>query len=367
MNKTTAAVTHSCGADWVLSTVEVDEPRANEVLVRIVATGLCHTDVSVRDQQLPVPLPAVLGHEGAGIVEKVGADVTELKPGDHVVLSVTSCGKCPNCLRGLPSYCQSIMPLNFSGRRPDGSSTIRQNGAHVSGCFFGQSSFAGFAIATERNAIKVPKDIPLDILGPLGCGIQTGAGTVINTLKAQVGSSIAIFGAGAVGLSAVMAAKVTGCTTIVAVDIHENRLALAKELGATHVLNSKQCDAVSEIRKLGGGVDYSIDTTAVGSVIRQAVECLGMPGRCVIVGVSAPGAEITLSVDSIFFGKSIGGAIEGDSVPRIFIPQLIDLWRQGRFPFDRLVRFYDLAEINQAAADSASGVTLKPILRIAHA
>ncbi len=364
MIETTAAITACCGAAWELKTITLDEPRDDEILVRIVATGLCHTDVSVRDQHLPVPLPAVLGHEGAGVVEKVGPGVTALAVGDHVVLAIASCGKCPNCLRGLPTYCHQAMPLNFSGRRADGSATIHHAGHAISGSFFGQSAFAGYALANERNAVKVPKDIDLALLGPLGCGIQTGAGTVINTLKPAIGSSIAVFGAGAVGLSAVMAAKVVGCTTIIAVDIHPNRLALALELGATHVVNAKDGNVVEAVRAIGGGVGYAVDTSAVPAVIRQAVESLTPLGRCAMVGVSPPGAEITLSVQSLFFGQSVGGAIEGDSIPKLFIPQLIDLWRQGRFPFDRLIRFYDFAQINEAVADSVSGATLKPVLRI---
>lgn len=359
-----AAVTQCCGADWELKTVTLDEPQDDEVLVRIVATGLCHTDVSVRYQHLPVPLPAVLGHEGAGVVEKIGAAVTELAVGDHVVLTVASCGKCPNCLNGLPTYCHQALPLNFSGRRADGSATLCCDGVDISGNFFGQSAFASYALANERNAVKVPKDVDLALLGPLGCGIQTGAGTVMNKLKPAIGSSIAVFGAGAVGLSAIMAARVVGCTTIIAVDRHANRLTLAKELGATHTINAAEGNAVDAIRALCGGVQYSLDTTAVPAVIQQAVESLLPLGQCVILGVSSPGASITLPISSLFFGQSVGGAIEGDSVPKLFIPKLIELWRQGRFPFDRLVRFYEFGQINQAMHDSAKGIALKPVLRM---
>jgi aryl-alcohol dehydrogenase len=364
MIETLAAVTQCCGADWELKTVTLDEPRNDEVLVRIVATGLCHTDVSVRDQHLPVPLPAVLGHEGAGVVERVGPGVTGLAVGDHVVLTVASCGRCPNCLRGLPTYCHQALPLNFSGRRADGSATICCDGAEISGSFFGQSAFAGYALAREGNAVKVPRDVDLALLGPLGCGIQTGAGTVMNRLTPETGSSIAVFGAGAVGLSAIMAARVVGCTTIIAVDIHANRLALARELGATHTVNAVGGNPVEAIRALCGGVEYSLDTTAVPAVIEQAVEALLPLGQCVILGVSSPGATITVPVNNLFFGQSVGGAIEGDSIPKLFIPKLIELWRQGRFPFDRLVSFYEFDQINQAMRDSAQGTALKPVLRM---
>jgi len=364
MTQARAALTPCCGAGWTMTDVQLDEPRGDEILVRIVATGICHTDISVRDQHLPIPLPAVLGHEGAGVVERVGPAVTELVPGDHVVLTVINCGKCNNCLGGSPTYCEQMMQLNFSGRRLDGSALIRRGEEEVSGGFFGQSSFATFALATERNAVKVPKDIDLSLLGPLGCGIQTGAGTVFNTLRPEIGSSIVIFGVGAVGLSAIMAARVAGCTSIIAVDLHANRLELARELGATHVIDPLAGDIVQAVRAIGGGVNYAIDTSANTTVIRQAVDCLLPMGRCTMVGVSRPGAEVTVPVMSLFFGQTLGGAVEGNAVPKILIPRLIELWRQGRFPFERMVKFYDFEQINQAVADSASGATLKAILRI---
>ena len=370
MTPITAALTACCGAAWKLTKARLDEPRDDEVLVRMIATGVCHTDVSVRDQHLPTPLPAVLGHEGAGIVERIGAAVSDLAVGDHVVLTVASCGHCRNCLRGLPTYCECSMPLNFSGRRLDGSATIgTEEDGDVSGCFFGQSSFATHAIANRRNAVRIPEDVPLELMGPLGCGIQTGAGTVINALRPRFGSSLVVFGAGAVGISAIMAARLVGCATIVAVDIHANRLDLAKELGATHTVNAKEAgaDVVARVREAcggGAGADYVVDTTGVASVATQAAGSLGALGQCAIVGVYPPGTQLTLPVDSLFFGQSLGGVIEGNSVPKLFIPQLIEMWRQGRFPFDRMIQFYDFADINEAVADALSGKVLKPILRI---
>jgi len=370
MTPITAALTACCGAAWKLTKARLDEPRDDEVLVRMIATGVCHTDVSVRDQHLPTPLPAVLGHEGAGIVERIGAAVSDLAVGDHVVLTVASCGQCRNCLRGLPTYCECSLPLNFSGRRLDGSATIgTEEDGDVSGCFFGQSSFATHAIANCRNAVRIPKDVPLELMGPLGCGIQTGAGTVINALRPRFASSLIVFGAGAVGISAIMAARLVGCATIVAVDIHANRLELAKSLGATHTVNAKEAgaDVVARVREAcggGAGADYVVDTTGVASVAAQAAGSLGALGQCAIVGVYPPGTQLTLPVDSLFFGQSLGGMIEGNSVPKLFIPQLIEMWRQGRFPFDRMIEFYDFADINEAVADGLSGKVLKPVLRI---
>lgn len=366
----TVALTPCCGADWTLTEARLDEPRADEVLVRIVATGVCHTDVGVRDQHLPVPLPAVLGHEGAGIVERVGRDVPDLQAGDHVVLGIAWCGQCSSCLRGMPAYCERALPLNFSGRRPDGSATLRIAEGEVSGCFFGQSSFATYSVTHHRNVVRVPGDVPLELMGPLGCGIQTGAGTVINVLRPGFASRLVVFGVGAVGMAAVMAARLVGCASIVAVDVHPNRLALARELGATHVVDARDRDAVvPRVREAcgGAGADCIVDATGVAAVATQAVACLAPLGRCAIIGVYPPGIELALPAGALFFGQSIGGGVEGNSIPRLFIPQLIEMWRQGRFPFDRMVALYDFADINQAVVDALSGKVLKPVLRIGQA
>jgi aryl-alcohol dehydrogenase len=361
----TAAVVREKSAPFAIEPLELDEPRDDEVLVRIVGAGMCHTDLIVRDQYYPVALPAVLGHEGAGIVERVGANVAKVRPGDHVVLTYASCGVCTNCRKGLNGYCDEIYPRNFGGVRPDGSGTHHTHaGEMVTGCFFRQSSFGTHALAGERNVVKIRKDVPLEIMGPLACGIQTGAGAVINALKPGAGESIAIFGAGSVGLSAVMAAKLVGCAVIVAVDINPTRLQLAMELGATHVIDGAKADAVAEIRALtGDGAQYSLETTANPKVFRQAADALRITGVCGLVGASPMGTEVTFDMNGIMFGRTIRGIIEGDSIPDIFIPQLIELWRQGRFPFDRLIEFYALEDINRAAAESEAGTVLKPVLR----
>lgn len=245
----TAAITHGKGESFKLEKVTLDSPKANEVKIKIVASGTCHTDMVARDQEYPVPLPAVLGHEGSGIVEEVGEGVTTVAPGDHVVLSYSSCGHCKSCLSGQPFACEYMFEYNFTGVMGDQTHRLHHHDQHLS-TFFGQSSFATYAVANERNVVKVDKDVDLSLLGPLGCGIQTGSGAVLNTLKPEGGSSIAIFGSGAVGLSALMAAKAIGCTTIIAVDIHDHRLELAKELGATHTINAKNDDPVKKITEI---------------------------------------------------------------------------------------------------------------------
>jgi aryl-alcohol dehydrogenase len=364
MLTTQAAITHGKGEPFQIEEITIEEPRAGEVLVRIIAAGICHTDLIVRDQYYPVPLPAVLGHEGSGIVEKVGDGVASVRPGDHVVLTYSSCGQCTNCRSGNPYGCTQFFDLNFTGKMQDGSSRLRKDGEEVSN-FFGQSSFAYYSVVSERNVVKVDKDIPLDLLGPLGCGIQTGSGAVLNKLQPKAGSSIVIFGCGSVGLSALMAAKVASCTTIIAVDLQKNRLELAKELGATHTINPKDTNTVDEIQKItGGGIEYSIETTSRPEVLRQAVDCLATLGKAVVIGGPPVGTEVSLDVNTLLFERSVTGVLMGSSVPQLYIPKLIKLYQQGHFPFDKLIKFYRLEEINQASKDSESGVTIKPVLKI---
>ena len=366
----TAAVVREQGS-FDLAPAYLDQPRDDEVVVRVVATGLCHTDLVVRDQVYPVPLPIVLGHEGAGIVEAVGSAVQKVATGDHVAVSFLNCGRCRPCFDGSPASCANFNDMNFAGRRPDGSHalTSAESGdpATLHDRFFGQSSFATYAIAHERNTVKVRDDAPLELLGPLGCGIQTGAGTVLRALKVGAGATFAVTGAGAVGLSAVMAAHVAGATTIIAIDVVPSRLDLARELGATHVVNGAETDAVEEIRRItGSGVDYALDTTGLPALIRQAVDALRQRGTAAILGASRPDATLDIAANEFMQScKTIIGVVEGDSVPDVFVPQLLELHMQGRFPFDRLVQFYDFDQINQAAADTESGATVKPILRIA--
>lgn len=363
-----AAVVRKKGGAFELEQIKLGALRSDEVVVRIVATGMCHTDMAVRDEIIPVDKPVVLGHEGAGIIESVGDGVETLEPGDHVVLSFLSCDHCQPCLTGHPAYCDNFNDYNFSGCRPgDCSHAVEgSDGAVLHDRFFGQSSFARFAVANKRNVVKVRKDVPLELLGPLGCGIQTGAGTVLNALDVEEGTSIAIFGSGAVGLSAVMAAVIAGATTIIIVDINPLRLEFGKSLGATHAINSQESDPVEKIREITGkGVAYAIDTTGIGSVIENAVAALAPNGTMALVGASKPDTILKLNASDIMIqNKRIRGVIEGDSIPGIFIPRLIDLYVNGRFPFDRLIKFYDFSEINQAAEDSEKGKTLKPVIMI---
>ena len=351
------------GGPFALRELEHGPLRADEVLVRVAASGICHTDLICRDQWLPVPLPAVLGHEGAGVVEAVGADVTEFAAGDPVGMSYDCCGVCPACRRGLGVYCYAFFEHNFAASRPeDGSSTLGDVHAH----FFGQSSFATHAVARERNIVALPPDLPLEIAAPFGCGIQTGAGAVLNALRPPAGSTFAVFGAGAVGLAAVMAARLAGCTTIVAVDLEPGRLELAREVGATHTVDASTGDPVEEIRAVAGaGVDYSLEATGVPAALRNAIDALAPLGTCGVVGAPALGTEASFDVNFVMTaGRTIRGIVEGESRPKEFLPRLFELWRRGDFPVDRMMQFYDFEEIDRAAHDAESGKVIKPVLRI---
>lgn len=363
----TAAVLRSRSGPFGLEVVELEEPRAGEVLVRVVATGVCHTDMVMRDQDLPTPQPVVLGHEGAGVVERVGPGVTKVAPGDHVVMTFNSCGTCPSCHDHAPTYCHEFFPRNFMGARADGSSGLSREGETIHANIFGQSSFATFALCHERNAVKVSKDAPLEILGPLGCGVMTGAGAVMNALKAPAGRSLAVFGAGAVGLSAVLAAKASGVGPIIVVDINPARLALALSLGADHALDGRSEPVVERIQAITGfGVDYSIDTTANLKVMRQAIDVLAPRGTCGLVGASKMGDELALDAVAVMSGgRTVRGVVEGDADPDTFIPELIDLYLADRFPFERLIAFYPLERINEAVADGEAGRVIKPVVRMA--
>jgi aryl-alcohol dehydrogenase len=361
----TAAVAREAGAPLTIEELDLDELRPNEVLVRLVATGVCHTDAIVRDQVYPTPLPAVLGHEGAGVVEKIGSSVTTVEPGDHVLLAAAYCGVCDRCRAGQMAYCENLFAADFGGRRTDGTTALSKDGEVISSHFFGQSSFATYANVVQESVVKIPKDVPLEIVAPLGCGIQTGAGAVINELKPILNSTLVVLGTGAVGAGAIMAGRVAGCSRVIAVDIHPSRLALAKELGATDTINTKDADLTEEIMRLtdGKGADYVIDTTARPQLLRQAADALGNRGTLALVGAAAPGTEVSFEIGlSLVKGWTFKTIVQGSSVPQVFIPKLIELWREGRFPMDKLMKNYALEDINKGFEDSASGVTVKPVI-----
>jgi aryl-alcohol dehydrogenase len=361
--KIKAAVLYELSGPFIIEELELDDPRDDEVLVRVAGTGLCNTDLAFRDGSLPAEFPVVLGHEGAGVVEKVGKRVAKVQPGDHVVMTFYYCGRCIQCKKGEPVRCELFMPGVFPGKRFDGTPTITKNGEAINAVFFTQSSFASHALANELNVVKVDKDVPLENLGPLGCGIQTGAGGVLNSLKAEPGSSIAVFGTGSVGMSAILAAVLSGCTTIIAVDIMDERLGKARELGATHTVNSAQSDPIEAINKIKpNGLDYSLDCTGIPAVINKAVNSIRDGGTCGLIGLPGEDNVAHLEIHTLLH-RTVYGVTEGDSIPDVFIPKLIELYKAGKFPIDKLITYYKLEDINQAVEDSRSGKALKAILK----
>jgi aryl-alcohol dehydrogenase len=351
-----AAVLRSKGGPLNIESLELEGPRDDEVLVRMIASGICRTDIDLCDDWEETSQPVVLGHEGAGVVAQAGKKIKSVKRGDHVVLSYQSCGRCRRCRSGHPADCSRFFELNFGFKRLDGSNALQKSG--VRGHFFGQSSFASYCLATERNLVKVPKDLPLEVFAPMGCGMQTGAGTIMNSLSVCAGASVAVFGTGAVGLAAVMAARIVGANPIVGVDINLMRLELALSLGATHTIDNRHDDVASRIAAItGSGVDYVLEITGDSKMFQLAVDVLNPNGIVAIfTGASGP--------DSLPEGRKARSIIQGDAVPQRFIPKLISLYRAGRFPLNRLIKFYDFSEINRAIADAKLGDAVKPVLRI---
>jgi len=350
-----AAVLRRRGGPLAIEPLALEGPRPDEILVRIVASGVCRTDIDYCDHWFEGPDPLVLGHEGAGVVERAGRRVQGVRPGDPVLLSFQSCGRCRPCRDGRPTDCTRFWEANFGFQRLDGSNALAASG--VRGHFFGQSSFASHALATERNLVPAPADLPLELLAPLGCGLQTGAGTVLNVLAVPPGAGVAVFGTGAVGLAAVMAARIAGADPIIGVDILPHRLALARELGAHHAVDGGREDVSARIAGVsGGGVDFVVETTGLPALHDLAVKVLN-PGGSLALMTGEGGGPLPGGRRSI-------GIREGGAVPQRFIPHLIELYRAGKFPFHRLVTFYPFEDIERAMDDARRGAAIKPVLRM---
>jgi aryl-alcohol dehydrogenase len=364
----TAAVAQEANKPFVLRTLVIEPPREDEVLVRIVGVGLCHTDLVFRDQMDAFPMPAVLGHEGAGIIEEVGKGVTGLAVGDQVVLGFSSCGDCPRCAENLPSYCNHFLPLNYAGRRLGDSSAAYMDGTRQIGShFFGQSSFATYAVARARNAVKVDglTKLPLELLGPLGCGLMTGAGAVMQSMDCKAGSTLLVLGGGPVGLAAVMAGKIRQSARIILVEPVSARRELGLELGATHVVDPAAGPLEDALRAIvPEGIDAGLDTTGIPTLVEMTTSLLASYGIMGLVGVpKVMGTTITISIGQLMtYGRRVVGIIAGDSDPHYFIPQLLKYHAEGLFPFDRLIKTFPLSAINEAVDAQARGDCVKAVL-----
>jgi aryl-alcohol dehydrogenase len=365
--RTTVAVVNEQGGDFSLEEVDLEGPRADEVLVRVVATGLCHTDIHLKGFLPGEMFPNVFGHEGSGVVEAVGADVTGIEAGDHVVMSFRSCRACENCAKGLVGYCDSTLLLNYMGMRMDGSTSYSRDGAPVFGNFFGQSSLSMHALAYADNCVVVDKSLDLTKVAPYGCGFQTGAGTVLNVLRPEPTDSLVVFGAGAVGLAALAAARSLRVGTLVAVDPLDERRAAAASYGAVAIDPTAESDGsptgvVDKVKELtGGGASYAIDTTAISAVVKQAQQSLRTRGTLVALGLGAEEYAID-AIDLLQTGKVIRASVEGDSDPQEMVPLLIAMNAAGDFDVDDLITTYPFTEINAAVADVLAGKVVKPVL-----
>ncbi|WGL17444.1 NAD(P)-dependent alcohol dehydrogenase [Microbulbifer bruguierae] len=350
------------GAIVDIETCELSAPARSEVRVRLEACGICHTDLLAMGGQLGTPLPAVLGHEGVGIVEALGEGVTGLAPGDRVLMSFGACGGCRACREAAPAYCSSALAMNFAGRRMDGSAPMSLGRAPITSHYFAQSSFATHTIANTHNMVRLDQDLPPELMAPLACGVQTGMSAVLNVLQPDRADRVAIFGCGTVGLAAVMAAAIVGCREIIAVDLNPARTELALALGATAAIVSRDIDLASALKKYGL-LNGAVDATGSIPVIETAFRALAQRGQLVCAGVSPAGRNLSIPPrELVFGGRTLRGTVEGDANPKTFIPRMIEYFRAGRLPLDKLVRTYPFSSINRALVDLSSGAVIKPVL-----
>ncbi|KAK9427721.1 chaperonin 10-like protein [Lipomyces doorenjongii] len=373
MVSATAMIVPKLGAAFEARTVELDSLRPHEVLVDIKATGICHTDIAVQQGKIPIKFPAVLGHEGSGVVRAVGSAVRDFEVDDHVILSYNFCNTCRSCKSRQTYQCQTAQKQNFGGMRPDGSQTIVTASEPISTCFFGQSSFCNPTVVQEASCVKIDKSLPLSVVCALGCGFQTGAGSVYNVVKPleRKVRHIAIFGVGGVGCAAIMAAHhlansdPTSSFDIIAVDVNDSRLELAQALGATHIINPNQKTVRDDVMEITGGegVDATVDCTASLTVINEMIGLVGVGGIAVTVGGPAPGTKASVDVfDMLIKCKTYCGCHQGNAYSKTFIPWLTELYAQGQFPLEKMQKTYAARDINAACKDMLSGIVLKPVL-----
>lgn len=365
MVEAVAAVMPGANQAFAIETLDVDAPRAGEILVDVKAVGVCHTDLIMVSGAFGTAFPAVLGHEGAGVVEAIGEGVTKVAVGDKVLMSFNSCGQCRCCEANDPAYCETFTPLNMACARADGSTRLHRHGEPVADNFFGQSSFASKAIANERNVVKVSPDADLAKLAPLGCGIQTGAGAVMRSLEAVAGQSLVVIGGGAVGLSALLGGKIAGCAPIIVIEPQQGRRELALELGGDHAIDPAAGDLVAAVRAiLPSGADLCVDTSGHTPTAITSLNFLSNKGKLGLVGV--PGSlDAVLPVPIvqwITIGGTVRGIIEGDSDLDTFLPELIAHFDAGRLPYDKFVTTYPVTEINRAIEDAHTGKAVKVVL-----
>lgn len=351
MTVAVAALVRERGGSVALSEITVRDPGPDELLVRVMASGVCPTDLFGIAGGAGDRFPAVFGHEGAGVVEAVGAEVTALRPGDHVVLSFDSCGRCASCLAGHPAYCARFADLNYAPR-----SDAQVGGEAATTGWMSQSSWSTHVVARESNAVRIDDDVPWEVAATLGCGILTGAGAVINVLRPAPADELLIIGAGTTGLAALMAARHRGVGRIVVIDPLEERRRLALELGADEARHPRD--------GAPSGVSHALDTVGTQETVTLGLGALAPRGVCASVALRAGANAVTVSQSQLLWGRTLTGVIEGDADVHRDIPMLAALWRAGRMPIERLVTGYAFDDIDAAVEDARSGRVIKPVARI---
>lgn len=363
--KSRAVICREVGQPVVVETITVLPPQRSEVMVKLTACGVCHSDLSATNGTIPMPLPLVLGHEGAGVIVAVGEDVTEFVVGDHVVSSfVSMCGRCRYCQTGKPQLCDQAAKATYT--LPDGSSRYLDASGQSLNVFSGCGMMSEYATLHINNVVKIDKDMPLDKAALIGCGVMTGVGAAVNTAKVEAGSIAVVFGCGGVGLSAIQGCAIAGARTIVAVDMSDAKLEMAKLFGATHLVNAGQEEnVVKAIRKLTeGGADYAFECVGHGVIAGQAYGVLAKGGKAVVVGVAPPKDTTTIRTSSLTFDeKTLMGSYFGSARPRLDFPRLIGLYKGGKLKLDEMItRVYSVNEAPQAFADLESGRNARGVI-----
>jgi S-(hydroxymethyl)glutathione dehydrogenase / alcohol dehydrogenase len=356
-----AAVFHGPKLPLSIEDVELDKPQDREVLIKTVASGVCHSDLHFVDGFYPYPAPAVLGHEAAGIIEEVGRQVTYVKPGDHVICCLSVfCGYCAKCMSGHPNLCSNKQATQ---RDPKDKPRISQKGKLVNQ-FLDISSYCEKMLLHENAVVKIREDLPLDRAALIGCGVTTGVGAVLNTAKIEPGSTVAVFGAGGVGLAAIQGARIAGARKIIAVDKFEGKLAMAKRLGATDTVDASSSDPVDEIRKLtGGGVDYSFEAIGLKSAAEQAFNALKPGGTATVIGMIPVGQKVEIDGYMFLTERKLQGSSMGSNRFRIDMPNYIDFYMQGRLNLDDMIsRRGKLEDVNDAFRAMKAGEVARTVL-----
>jgi S-(hydroxymethyl)glutathione dehydrogenase/alcohol dehydrogenase len=355
-----AAVFHGPHQPLTIEDVHIDKPMAREVVVRTVASGVCHSDLHFVDGLYPLPPPAILGHEAAGIVEEVGDQVTYVQPGDHVICCLSVfCGHCEMCVSGRPNLCRNPDLRRQPGQPPK----LSWNGTPVAQ-FANLGSYAEKMLVHENAIVKMRNDMPFAAAALIGCGVTTGVGAVLNTAKIEPGSSVAVFGCGGVGLSAIQGARIGGARMIIAVDTVESKLATAKELGATHVVDASSGDPVQAIRDLtGGGVEYAFEAIGLKRAAEQAFDCLAVGGTATVIGMIPVGQKVELDGPSFLQEKKIQGSAMGSNRFLKDMPRYVDFYMQGRLKLDEMItRTGRLEDVNEAFRAMKAGEVARTVL-----